>query len=179
MKKINKKGFTLVELLAVIVILALLVVVLTPNALNAINSSRSNSFVSAYQSFVDKISLEFAETDGGDIACSDSPTTGTPTCHAKYGLSNDINATVTTDGTVTFKSADTGSFKSVNLARYGKYYTKVANVTTESACTNQGKGMVYWNKDKKACYKCNTDKIGKGATACTTKSIDGNISDVE
>lgn len=43
MKKLNKKGFTLVELLAVIIILALLMVVVANTALPAMNNARKNS----------------------------------------------------------------------------------------------------------------------------------------
>ena len=45
MMKLNKKGFTLVELLAVIVILALLMVVLANTALPAMNNSKKKTFV--------------------------------------------------------------------------------------------------------------------------------------
>ena len=40
MKKLNKKGFTLVELLAVIAILALLVIVAMPNVLEMFNACK-------------------------------------------------------------------------------------------------------------------------------------------
>ena len=43
MKKLNKKGFTLVELLAVIVILALLIVVVANTALPAMRNAKVNS----------------------------------------------------------------------------------------------------------------------------------------
>ncbi len=43
MKKLNKKGFTLVELLAVIVILALLIVVVANTALPALNNAKKSS----------------------------------------------------------------------------------------------------------------------------------------
>ena len=43
MKKLNKKGFTLVELLAVIVILALLIVVVATTALPAMNNAKKNT----------------------------------------------------------------------------------------------------------------------------------------
>ena len=43
MKKLNKKGFTLVELLAVIVILALLIVVVANSVLPAMNNSKQSA----------------------------------------------------------------------------------------------------------------------------------------
>ena len=43
MRRLNKKGFTLVELLAVIVILALLIVVVANTALPAMNNAKKNS----------------------------------------------------------------------------------------------------------------------------------------
>lgn len=50
MKKLNSKGFTLVELLAVIVILALVLVLTIPNVLNAMNNSRISSIHSKAKS---------------------------------------------------------------------------------------------------------------------------------
>lgn len=43
MKKLNKKGFTLVELLAVIVILALLIVVVATSVLPALNNAKKSA----------------------------------------------------------------------------------------------------------------------------------------
>ena len=43
MKKLNKKGFTLVELLAVIVILALLIIVVATTALPAMNNAKKSA----------------------------------------------------------------------------------------------------------------------------------------
>ena len=40
----NKKGFTLVELLAVIAILAILVIIALPNVINLFNSAKRNAF---------------------------------------------------------------------------------------------------------------------------------------
>ncbi len=48
----NKKGFTLVELLAVIAILAILVLIALPNILNLYRNARENVFVSDVQSII-------------------------------------------------------------------------------------------------------------------------------
>ena len=47
MKNLNKKGFTLVELLAVIVVLALIMVLTVPSVLTSMNSARQSDRKSA------------------------------------------------------------------------------------------------------------------------------------
>lgn len=48
--KLNKKGFTLVELLAVIAILAILMLLVTPNILSMFTEGRKDAFVTQVQS---------------------------------------------------------------------------------------------------------------------------------
>lgn len=50
MKKMNKKGFTLVELLAVIAILAILMLLVTPSVLKLFTEGKQNAFVTQVQS---------------------------------------------------------------------------------------------------------------------------------
>lgn len=49
MKRLNKKGFTLVELLAVIAILGILMLLVMPNVLSMFTSGRKNTFVNQVQ----------------------------------------------------------------------------------------------------------------------------------
>lgn len=45
MKKLNKKGFTLVELLAVIVVLAIIMVLTLPTVMNSLSSAKQSTFL--------------------------------------------------------------------------------------------------------------------------------------
>ena len=56
----RKKGFTLVELLAVIAILAILVIVAMPNVLGMFNQAKVNSFVTEVQKIMDTATSSFA-----------------------------------------------------------------------------------------------------------------------
>lgn len=55
----KKKGFTLVELLAVIAILAILVIVAMPNVLGMFNQAKSNTFVTEVQKYMDTAKTDF------------------------------------------------------------------------------------------------------------------------
>lgn len=55
MKKINKKGFTLVELLAVIVILGVLLLIAVPSVNNIINNSKKKAFASAAKLMLENV----------------------------------------------------------------------------------------------------------------------------
>lgn len=53
MKKMNKKGFTLVELLAVIVVLAVIMLLAVNAVIPQMNKARKNAFVTEANSFID------------------------------------------------------------------------------------------------------------------------------
>ena len=57
----KKKGFTLVELLAVIAILAILVIVAMPNVLGMFNQAKANSFVTEVQKYMDTAKTSFMQ----------------------------------------------------------------------------------------------------------------------
>jgi|GEM_PF-1325604 len=50
-----KKGFTLIELLAVIVILGVIAIIVTPQVMNAINSSRDNATIASTYNYIEAV----------------------------------------------------------------------------------------------------------------------------
>ena len=57
----KKKGFTLVELLAVIAILAILVIVAMPNVLGMFSNAKVNTFVTEVQKYMDTAKTSFVQ----------------------------------------------------------------------------------------------------------------------
>ena len=57
----KNKGFTLVELLAVIAILAILVIVAMPNVLEMFNQAKVNTFVTEVQKIMDTSTSQFTQ----------------------------------------------------------------------------------------------------------------------
>ena len=63
----NKKGFTLVELLAVIAILALLVIIALPNVLKMFNQAKKDMFLTEVKTIYKEISKKYiSETMRGN-----------------------------------------------------------------------------------------------------------------
>lgn len=76
MKKINKKGFTLVELLAVIVILGILLLIAVPSVNNIIKNSRKKAFLSQVKLAVENVETTASvEKDSITSACNIEITT--------------------------------------------------------------------------------------------------------
>ena len=61
-KYISKKGFTLVELLAVIVIIAIIAVIATPKIIGVIDSAREKSALSSALGYINTIEMSYNET---------------------------------------------------------------------------------------------------------------------
>lgn len=85
--KNNKKGFTLVELLAVIVILAIIALIATPIILNVIDSARKNAAINSAYGYMEAIekSVVLSGFSDGDAASQKMATIENGT----YTISND------------------------------------------------------------------------------------------
>ena len=65
MKKMNNKGFSLVELIIVIAIMAILIVVLAPQYLKYVEKSRNSTDLQSVTEFKDAIEVWAADPDAG------------------------------------------------------------------------------------------------------------------
>ena len=116
----KKKGFTLVELLAVIAILAILVIIALPNVLSMFNSAKKSTFVTEVQSIYKQAQTDFIndsiKSSGVKYYCSD-PTDSNPdgSSHAKCKSLN-LTTTkkyaiyMTSDGAVVYLGVNDSSF---------------------------------------------------------------------
>ncbi len=97
MKKMNNKGFSLVELIIVIAIMAILIAVLAPQYIKYVEKSRQSADLDNWQSIVNAIQVAYADTD--------NPISGDTTVSASSGA-------ITSTG-------------AVNFANYGVDVTKI------------------------------------------------------
>ena len=88
----NSKGFTLVELLAVIVILAIIALITTPIILNVIEKSRQNAAVDKAWGTIDAVRLAYAQAqdpvDPVGLPFTVNFPKGTETCKGGEGSSD-------------------------------------------------------------------------------------------
>ncbi|MBE6161277.1 MAG: type II secretion system protein [Firmicutes bacterium] len=82
----NKKGFTLVELLAVIVVLAIIILVAMPNVLSAMDKARRNALVTEASEFA-----KIAQAAYSDDAMNGGLTTGNSETGYCYSMDYLIN----------------------------------------------------------------------------------------
>lgn len=137
----NSKGFTLVELLAVIVILAIIALITTPVILNVIEDSRLNSAKDKAWGTIDAVRVAYAtaQTEEQEVgipytieypkkSASDSTTDSTTGGGHGYGYINSTEVKASgenpTDGTVTINSD--GSI-TATLLKFGNYSCSTIN----------------------------------------------------
>lgn len=152
MKKLNKKGFTLVELLAVIVILALLMVVATRTIGGSLTNSRKSAMQTEAQKLLSKSyeDIQSAELNGNTI----SATTFT---YAKSGETFTVPAT----GTAKIELTD-GNYHAVLTINNSKVITNI--------CIDDGNKNTYSKSvinGNTVQFSSNEDYSTTGTSNCT------------
>ena len=167
MKK--KKGFTLVELLAVIVILAVILIIAVPRISEVINNSKKASFEATAKTIASQAEKKYMENEvlgnTGSFECSDVVKINTSD-YASCTITFDTNgnATVTLNGSgkfagLTIKNATKNSATATELtaanSKYFSYYEfeKNVEVIDQSKCVAYFKNI--FGSDDSATTLCN------------------------
>jgi prepilin-type N-terminal cleavage/methylation domain-containing protein len=120
MKKMNNKGFSLVELIVVVLIMAIIAVALAPQVMKWVENSRVSTDCTNYESLVENLQLAIADKD---VYKNVSAKEGV-VCYAVIGTKgSDIKATeadVTTPGTTYTASAMPAYSTSLSAADMAK-----------------------------------------------------------
>ncbi len=116
MKKLNNKGFSLVELIVVIAIMAILVGVLAPSVLGQLDKAKASKDKQAFDAVASAVAYAYADQD---------VTTGKPSVSGTISLP----ITFGTSNVVASGSANTSSFNDVVLNMVG--YSAIALESNE------------------------------------------------
>lgn len=110
----NKKGFTLVELLAVIVIIGIISLIAVPNVVNIINSNKEDTMLGDARKLISLAKYEINVTasirDGEDNNCTE---TGAEVCHKFSFADLNKNGDIKTD-------PDGGVYDTSSYVKYTK-----------------------------------------------------------
>ena len=131
--KINKKGFTLVELLAVIVILALLIVIVANTAIPAMNNAKKKSLQTYAQKVVQKAKENCAaeKMSGVNNSCKDKSGAAVTCCGDTTNGISDLTVIMGEDAGSTFTIDTTAHIKI-------SYDGNIAKVTSGTIKDNSG-----------------------------------------
>lgn len=159
----NRKGFTLVELLAVIVILAIILVIAVPQILNTINQARLGAFRSTA-----KLLISQAEKDYLVKQTLGQTTSGTVMSSAKIYKGRDVS-TATADGSTDEKAYGVGDLNKLSATDYAD--SVKITVTDGTAVLNVLEGT-----GKFAGYSCKNATIAsidspENTNGCAQKAL--------
>lgn len=142
----NRKGFTLVELLAVIVVLAIIGVIAVRNVSDALESTTINSFKSSYDILLKDVKNRMKQENLGisvDIVCDDSDLDDANNCSQMYEISEEdykmkvekVNDTYSlcVQGIGKFEDIDLNGGKALYTIFENKSYNKI-NVKDIEQC---------------------------------------------
>ena len=134
----KKKGFTLVELLAVIAILAILVVIAMPNVLGMFNSSKKNTFVTEVQSILKQVTTDYVQESLNGYNSSYTFTNVTGKTGSKLNIETTKSYLIEVDaqGNITSAKIGDGSFCYSNTSTTGIKYADIKG--TDTTITDSG-----------------------------------------
>lgn len=176
MKKLNRKGFTLVELLAVIIILALVVGITIPAVLTTSNGAKRSTFRSSADMLADWIKTQYdaisLSTLGAEVSLSPEFTT---LCGAD-GQKCVVGTTGTITTTKLRANANAGFMTAAGLKPKNYYEFIVAiDGTTGNVCVKMSMstdGEYYYGSvgtdALTATETCSLSKFGSTGTLATT-----------
>lgn len=126
MKKLNRKGFTLVELLAVIIILAIVVGITIPAVLSTVNSSKDKAFQTAAETAADWLDRQYQSYMIGDTSVSAVDSNYLSQC-VTSGTAGDCS---TSDGLITSAGLKTTNVSSLTATfSNGRYCVTITAKT--------------------------------------------------
>ena len=128
MKKLNNKGFTLVELLAVIVILAIIMVITIPTVLNSMGSAKQEAFDTAVLTVQDymKKQIEACSLGNYDLAKYEKSIFDDGTCTLKDATAANNNV----GGVLIIEKA--GYKDQIAKIKYNRVTGEIGNATAGS-----------------------------------------------
>ena len=132
----NKKGFTLVELLAVIAILAILVIIALPNVINMYTKARKNAFLTEAQNLAKSASSKYIqESMSGNSIRKISNSTNSLDTNGKqleYTFELDsrgnVTNTIVSDGTYCISTTKNYTDLSISDIREDCFYNSLNNI---------------------------------------------------
>ena len=149
----NKKGFTLVELLAVIAILALLVIIALPNVLSMFNSAKKDIFLTQAKSIYKEVSKKYiSETMKGNKITKIS-SNGT-----KLDMdSNDLTYNISLDDKGNIKNFQVSDGTYCLSGKYNNLGELTTDKITEGKCENTEKNNIAGTLSKEYYNLSNID----------------------
>ena len=140
MKKINSKGFTLVELLAVIVIMGILMMVAIPSVTRTIENSRKDTFVDIAKSYANAAKTLWTAdglTCGGTVSSAVDNGDYYILINTKDGARNSLPVLVEQGGKSSWGNRDVNGYVRVNISttttgepkRITKFYVALSDGT--------------------------------------------------
>ena len=161
MKKLNRKGFTLVELLAVIVILAIVVGIAIPSVTSIINGSKNSAMGTAVATAADYLSDQFGYYN---TLTSSSDSVFQTTFAGKIGKYVTLNSATAADKTVLQAmglNPDNVTSVKACVDDKGKAYVEIVSIPN----TSEYYTVTYWTNNGTTAATGAKNKAGNAS--CT------------